>query len=103
MIKICNIKNFQIKLKYKYSDNITFLKKLKDNTLLICTKEGIKRIELKHFEEISLISMIYFNYSHYYYIPNQKEKITYIYEFGDGRMGICSSFGNIKICNFILA
>ena len=101
-IKICNINNFQIKFKYKNPHYITFLKKLKDNTLLICTLEGIIRIELKHFEEISLIEKIYSNYNNYY-VLNQKEKITYIYEFEDGRIGICSSFGNVKICKFILA
>lgn len=103
VIKIFNINNFKIKFTYKNSKHITFLKKLKDNTLLICTNEGILRIELNHFEEISLIDMIYSNYNNYYIVNRQIEKITYIYEFEDGRLGICSSFGNIKICKFLLA
>ena len=103
MIKIFNINNFKIKFTYKNSKHITSLKKLKDNTLLICTNEGILRIELNLFEEISLIDIIYSNYNNYYIVNRQIEKITYIYEFEDGRFGICSSFGNIKICKFLLA
>ena len=67
-INIFNIKSFKIKFRYKNTKDITSLTKLKDNTLLICTSSGITRIETKHFEEISLVSMIYSNYNSYYYI-----------------------------------
>ena len=103
MIKIFNINNFKIKFTYTNSKHISFIKKLKDNTLLICTIKGISRIELNHFEEISLIDMINSNYYNYYFPIQQKEEFNYIYEFEDGRLGICSSFGNIKICKFLLA
>ena len=102
-IKIFNLNYFKIKFTYKNSKDITSLTKLKDNTLLISTSSGITRIETKHFEEISLISMIYSNYNNYLMPQTQKEKIEYIYIFEDGKMGICSSFGNIKICKFNLA
>ena len=102
-IRIFNIKTFKNKFTYKNSKDITSLAKLKDNTLLISTSSGITRIETKHFEEISLISMIYSNYNNYYMPPTEKEKIEYIYIFEDGKIGICSSFGNIKICKFNLA
>ena len=103
-INIFNIKSFKIKFRYKNTKDITSLTKLKDNTLLICTSSGITRIETKHFEEISLVSMIYSNYNSYYYIAqNVKELIEYVYVFEDGRLGICTSHGNIKICKFNLA
>ena len=74
-IKIFNVKYFKIKFTYKNSKDITSLTKLKDNTLLISTSSGITRIEAKHFEEISLISMIYSNYNNYLMPKTQKEKI----------------------------
>ena len=103
-INIFNIKSFKIQFRYKNTKDITSLTKLKDNTLLICTSSGITRIETKHFEELSLVSMIYSNYNSYYYIAqNVKELIEYVYVFEDGRLGICTSHGNIKICKFNLA
>ena len=104
IIKIFNINICQITYQYKNPNNITFLSKLKDNTLLISTKEGILRIELKSFEQISFIdTIVSSNYNSYYFQNYEKEKITYIYEFEDGKLGICSSYGNIKICRFLLA
>lgn len=107
LIKIFNINRFQITFQYRNSKNITSLSKLKDNTFLISTQEGILRFELKHFEKISLVDLIYSNYYNYKIFPNythENEKISYIYEFQDGiRLGICSSYGNVKICKFILA
>ena len=104
IIKIFNINICQITYQYKNPNNIKFLSKLKDNTLLISTKEGILRIELKSFEQISFIdTIVSSNYNSYYFQNYEKEKITYIYEFEDGKLGICSSYGNIKICRFLLA
>ena len=103
-IKIFNINSFKIKFQYtKNSKSITFLTKLNDNTLLISTEQGVFRYDLKHFEEISLITTIYSNLNGFYIHPIEKEKINYIYEFANGRLGICSSYGNIKICKFQLS
>ena len=59
--------------------------------------DGIKRINLKDFEEIALINKIY-STQHY---PDLPEIFNYVYEFSDNiRFAICSSYGNIKICKF---
>lgn len=103
IIKIYNINNSLIKYQYKISKKIICLSKLKDNTLLISTKEGIIRFSLNNFEEISLVEMIYTNFNSLYFQDYKPEKFIYIYEFKDGRLGICSTHGNIKICRFKLS
>ena len=104
-LRLININNYQIKLKRLNFTQTTFISKLKDNTILLGTKEGIKRINNYNLEEISLINKIYSfpNYSLYGNVVNQPpapEKFNYVYEFADGRLAICSSYGNIKICKF---
>lgn len=96
-LNIININNFQIKVKMNRPKNTTFISKLRDNTLIFGTKDGIKRINLKDFEEIALINKIY-STQHY---PDLPEIFNYVYEFSDNiRFAICSSYGNIKICKF---
>ena len=102
-IRLININKFQIKLKIQYSDKISCLHKLNDDTFLIGTKYGIKRMNLKYSEDISLINKIYNTLDYFHNIQNPNELFTYIYEFNDGRLAICSSYGNIKICKFKLA
>ena len=95
-IVLINIHKFEIKLKIKKTSNVSFLKKLKDNTILMGTKYGIKRINLKYLEEISLINKSY-------PINSSYEIFNYVYEFSDGRFAICSSHGNLTICKFKIA
>ena len=96
-LNIININNFQFKVKMNRPKNTTFISKLRDNTLIFGTKDGIKRINLKDFEEIALINKIY-STQHY---PDLPEIFNYVYEFSDNiRFSICSSYGNIKICKF---
>ena len=104
-LTIININNFHIKFKILNCNNSTFISKLRDNTILIGTKEGIKRIDFKHFEEISLINKIYSNenYGPYGIYPAIAEKFNYAYEFSDSRLAICSSYGNIRLCKFKIA
>ena len=104
-IRLININTFQIKLIRLNFAQATFILKLRDNTILIGTKEGIKRISNNNLEEISLINKIYSipNYGYYGYYDNRRqipEKFNYVYEFSDERLAICSSYGNIKICKF---
>ena len=96
-LRIIDINKFQIKLTVK-CPGVTFLSKLRDNTIIIGTKEGIKRIYPKNFEEISLINKIY-SVNNYLTTP---EIFHYVYEFSDGRMAICSSHGNIRMTKFKL-
>ena len=104
-IRLININNYQIKLIRLNFAQSTFISKLRDNTILIGTKEGIKRIS-NSLEEISLINKIYSvpNYGFYGNYgnlpPPSPEKFNYVYEFSDGRLAICSSYGNITICKF---
>ena len=91
-LKILDINKFQFKIKISLSGT-TFLSKLKDNTIIVGIKDGIKRIHLKNLEEISLIIKIYSDIS-------SKEYFKHVYEFSDGRIAVCSSYGNIKMCKF---
>ena len=103
-LNIININKFKIKLKVEHYDKINYLFKLKDDTILIGTKNGIKRMNIKYSEDISLINKIYNITTGYYQINiPPPEKYTYLYEFLDGRLAICSSYGNIKICKFKLS
>ena len=96
-LKIIDINKFQYKIKISLSGT-TLLSKLKDNTFIVGTKDEIKRIFPKNLEEISLIIKIYHDiYS------SSKEHFSYVYEFSDGRIAICSSYGNIKMCKFKIA
>ena len=96
-LRIIDINKFQIRLTVK-CPGVTFLSKLRDNTIIIGTKEGIKRIYPKNFEEISLINKIY-SVNNYLTTP---EIFHYVYEFSDGRMAVCSSHGNIRMTKFKL-
>ena len=103
-LSIIDINNFKYKLEISESYTSTFISKLKDNTVIIGTKDGIKRINVKNFEEISFINKIYSAISTYPAIyPIIPEKYNYVYELLDGRIIICSSYGNIKICKFKIA
>ena len=103
-LNIININKFKIKLKVEHYDKINYLFKLKDDTILIGTKNGIKRMNIKYSEDISLINKIYNITTGYYQINIPPPEIyTYLYEFLDGRLAICSSYGNIKICKFKLS
>ena len=96
-LKLININNFQIKLSIKLDHDLHTLKILNDKTFVICDREGIKRYSLKKFEFLCLIGKIYSYIPPY---PNNNYKIeqyNYVYEFEDGRLGVCSSHGNIKI------
>ena len=97
-LRIINISNFQVKMEILIP-NISFISKLRDNTIIIGTKEGIKRINLKDFERISLINKIYSTGTYL----NMPEKFNLVYEFSDKRSAICSSYGNIQICKFKIA
>lgn len=93
-LKIIDINKFQYKIKINLSGT-TFLSKLKDNTIIVGTKDGIKRIYPKNLEEISLINKIYHDS-----FLSIIERFNHVYEFSDGRIAICSSYGNIKMCKF---
>jgi hypothetical protein len=97
-LKIIDINKFEIKLKIKKSFKASFITKLKDNTILLGTKFGIKRLFLNNLEEISFI-----NKSYSYSVNQPYEIFNFIYEFYDGRIAICSSYGNITICKFKIA
>ena len=96
-LKILDINKFQFKIKISLS-GATFLSKLKDNTIIVGIKDGIKRIYPKNLEEISLIIKIYHDP-----FSSITEYFNHVYEFSDGRIAICSSYGNIKMCKFKIA
>ena len=104
-LSIIDINNYFIKLETFELYTSTFISKLKDNTILLGTKDGIKRINVKNFEEISFINKIYSAISTYppSIYPAIPEKFNYVYEISDRRLVICSSYGNIKICKFKIA
>ena len=95
---ILDINKYIFKIKIKKSISVTCLCKLNDNTILMGTKEGMKRISLINLEEISLVNKIYSNND-----PFLVEKFNYVYIFSDGRFAICSSHGNVKMCKFKIA
>ena len=104
-LRLININNYQIKLIRLNFAQSTFISKLRDNTILIGTKDGIKRLSSNNLEEITLINKSYSvqNYGNYGNYVNQRispEKFNYVYEFSDGSLAICSSHGNIQICKF---
>ena len=104
-LSIIDINNYIIKLETFELYTSTFISKLRDNTILLGTKDGIKRINVKNFEEISFINKIYSAISTYppSIYPAIPEKFNYVYEISDRRLVICSSYGNIKICKFKIA
>ena len=103
-LSIININNYNFKIEIFEPYISTFISKLRDNTILIGTKDGIKRIIIKNLEKISFINKIYSVVSTYPPIyPTIPEKYNYVFELLDGRLIICSSYGNIKICKFKIA
>ena len=104
-LSIIDINYYIIKLETFEQYTSTFLSKLRDNTILLGTKDGIKRINIKNFEEITFINKIYSAISTYppSIYPTIPEKFNYVYEISDRRLIICSSYGNIKICKFKIA
>ena len=94
-LRIIDINKFQIKLKVNFQGT-TFLSKLRDNTIIIGTKEGINRIYLKTFEEISFINNIYSDNLNY----SKNDYLFYVYEFSDGRMAICTPEDNFRMIKF---
>ena len=90
---ILNLSNFQMKLKMDINFNISYIKKLNDNTILVGGKEKIKRFCLNNLEElpeIILFDSLIFDENNYNGISNN---VSYINELSEGKIVIiCGNY-----------